>query len=111
MKDQGISDFARQNGYGVLSVSQSNADAVRKYIEDQAEHHRKRDFKDEFREFCQKYNVPWMNVMCGIDFVPPFQGLKFCGHETQGVALGCHVIALLAREFFPLRLRAFALLR
>jgi len=36
--------------------------------------------------------------MCGIDFVPPFQGLKFCDHETQGVALGCHVIALSARE-------------
>ena len=35
--------------------------------------------------------------MCGIDFVPPFQGLNFCRHETQGVALGCHVIALSAR--------------
>ena len=51
-------DFAWQSGYGVFSVGQLNADAVRKYIEDQAEHHRKRDFKDEFREFCQKYNVP-----------------------------------------------------
>jgi hypothetical protein len=44
--------------------------------------------------------------MCGIDFVPPFQGLKFCCHETQGVALGCHVVALSARvaarsEKFP----------
>jgi hypothetical protein len=54
--------------------------------------------------------------MCGIDFVPPFQGLKICCHETQGVALGCHVIALSAREFcfriFPFaspRLCAFAL--
>ena len=36
--------------------------------------------------------------MCGIDFVPPFQGLNFCCHETQGVALGYHVIALSARE-------------
>ena len=58
MKEQAVSDFAWQNGYGVFSVSQSNADAVRKYIEGQAEHHRKRDFKEEFREFCQKYNVP-----------------------------------------------------
>jgi len=57
MKEQGIADFAWQNGYGVFSVSQPNVDAVRKYIEDQPEHHRKRDFKDEFREFCQKYNV------------------------------------------------------
>ena len=58
MKEQGVSDFSWQNGYGVFSVSQSGADAVRKYIESQPEHHRKRDFKDEFREFCQKYNVP-----------------------------------------------------
>ena len=57
MKEQGVSDFAWQNGYGVFSVSQSNVDAVRKYIEEQAEHHRKRDFKDEFREFCRKHNV------------------------------------------------------
>lgn len=58
MKEQGVADFTWQNGYGVFSVSQSNANALRKYIEDQAEHHRKRDFMDEFREFCQKYNVP-----------------------------------------------------
>ncbi len=57
MKEQGIIDFAWQNGYGVFSVSQSNANAVRKYIEDQPEHHRKRDFKEEFREFCQKCNA------------------------------------------------------
>jgi len=35
--------------------------------------------------------------MCGIDFVPPLQGLIFCCDETQGVALGCYVIALSAR--------------
>ena len=57
MKEQGVIDFAWQSGYGVFSVSQSNADEVRKYIEGQAEHHRKRDFKDEFREFCRRYNV------------------------------------------------------
>jgi REP element-mobilizing transposase RayT len=57
MKGQGILDFAWQNGYGLFSVSQSNAEAVRTYIEGQAEHHRKRDFRDEFREFCKRYNV------------------------------------------------------
>ncbi len=58
MKEQGVSDFSWQNGYGVFSVSESNAGAVRNYIKRQAEHHRKRDFKDEFREFCKRYNVP-----------------------------------------------------
>lgn len=57
MKGQGVLDFAWQNGYGVFSVSQSNVDVVREYIEGQAEHHKKRDFKDEFREFCRRYNV------------------------------------------------------
>jgi len=57
MKEQGAKDFAWQNGYGVFSVSQSKMDGVRDYIEGQAEHHKKRDFKDEFREFCKKYNV------------------------------------------------------
>ena len=57
MKEQGTGDFAWQNGYGVFSGSPSNVDAVREYIEQQAEHHKKRDFKDEFREFCKRYNV------------------------------------------------------
>jgi putative transposase len=57
MKEQGVLDFAWQNGYGVFSVSQSNVDAVRKYIEGQAEHHQKRDFKEEFQGFCKRYNV------------------------------------------------------
>ena len=57
MKEQVVVDFSWQNGYGVFSVSQSNADVVRKYIEDQAEHHKKRDFKAEFREFCERYNM------------------------------------------------------
>jgi len=57
MKESGVVEFAWQSGYGVFSVSQSNAEAVRDYIQGQPEHHRKRDFKDEFREFCEKYNV------------------------------------------------------
>lgn len=57
MKENGIPEFALQSGYGVFSVSQSNVDAVREYIQGQPEHHKKRDFKDEFREFCKKYNV------------------------------------------------------
>ena len=58
MKEQGVFEFAWQNGYGVFSVSQSNVAAVRKYVEGQAEHHAKRDFKLEFRAFCKRHNVP-----------------------------------------------------
>ncbi|HWC59324.1 MAG TPA: transposase [Verrucomicrobiae bacterium] len=41
----------------MFSVSQSNAEAVRDYIQGQPEHHKQKDFKDEFREFCKRYNV------------------------------------------------------
>jgi putative transposase len=57
MKENGIPEFGWQSGYGVFSVSQSNADAVREYIQGQAGHHQKKDFKDEFREFCRRYDV------------------------------------------------------
>ncbi len=57
MKEQGVLDFAWQNGYGVFSVSQSNVPAVRRYIEGQAGHHQKRDFKSEFRAFCKRHGV------------------------------------------------------
>ena len=42
------SDFGWQAGYGVFSVSQSNAAAVIEYIENQREHHRTRTFEEEF---------------------------------------------------------------
>src|SRR5882724_214714 len=57
MKENGVLEFAWQSGYGVFSVSQSNVDAVHEYIQGQAEHHKRRDFKDEFREFCKRYDV------------------------------------------------------
>jgi len=51
-------DFAWQAGYGAFSVSQSHVEAVRKYIQSQAEHHGKEDFQTEFRRFCKKNGVP-----------------------------------------------------
>jgi putative transposase len=59
MKTQGVPAFAWQNGYGVFSVSQSNTDSVRRYIENQAEHHRKLGFQDELRAFLEKHRVPY----------------------------------------------------
>ena len=57
LKTQGIPAFAWQAGYGAFSVSASQVDVVSKYIENQAEHHRKTTFQDEFRQFCRKYGV------------------------------------------------------
>ena len=54
IKEQGpaFDDFYWQSGYGAFSVSQSNIEQVRAYIEAQEEHHRKMSFQDEFRTFC-----------------------------------------------------------
>ncbi len=43
----GASGFAWQEGYAAFSVSRSGQAAVQGYIENQEEHHRRRDFKEE----------------------------------------------------------------
>ena len=58
-RDQAQHDFAWQAGYGVFSVSPSNLEAVRKYIENQEEHHRHVTFQDEFRELLRKHGIEW----------------------------------------------------
>lgn len=51
------SDFHWQAGYGVFSVSSSQLQKVRRYIEGQEEHHRVKSYQEEFREFLKAYNV------------------------------------------------------
>ncbi len=50
-------EFAWQTGYGVFSVSESNVEAVKKYIAEQEEHHRKHSSQEEFVAFLKKNNV------------------------------------------------------
>ena len=49
--------FGWQEGYGAFSVSASNVDAVRRYIQNQPEHHRRRSFEDEFVALLAKSGV------------------------------------------------------
>ena len=51
--------FHWQNGYGAFSVSQSRVEEVVNYIEGQKEHHRRRAFQEEYREFLRRYEVPY----------------------------------------------------
>jgi REP element-mobilizing transposase RayT len=53
----GNQDFAWQGGYGAFSVSQSNEPEVKKYIQNQAEHHRKMTFQDELRALLRKHGI------------------------------------------------------
>jgi putative transposase len=56
-KGADFAGFYWQKGYGVFSVSQSNSKTVEEYIANQAEHHRKMSFKEEFRMFLEKHEI------------------------------------------------------
>ena len=59
IKKQGprYAEFHWQAGYGIFSVSESNVEQVKRYIQNQAEHHRRMSFKDEFRAICQRHGI------------------------------------------------------
>lgn len=51
-----ISDkFAWQTGYGAFSVSESGVDKVYQYIKNQKEHHKKKNFQQEYNDFLELY--------------------------------------------------------
>ncbi|MBA4159662.1 MAG: IS200/IS605 family transposase [Gemmatimonadetes bacterium] len=51
--------FHWQGGYAAFSVSQSNIEAVRKYIRRQPEHHARQSHQDELREWLRRYAIEW----------------------------------------------------
>jgi REP element-mobilizing transposase RayT len=56
-KESVAAGFFWQNGYGAFSVSVSNVDQVKTYIENQEEHHRTMTFQDEFRELLRRHQI------------------------------------------------------
>ncbi len=51
--------FAWQEGYGAFSIGISQIADTRKYIEGQAEHHKKRSFREEYVAFLKKNGIPY----------------------------------------------------
>jgi putative transposase len=51
--------FSWQEGFGAFSVSPSQAPTVKQYIRNQAEHHRKRNFEEEFLLLLKKSGVSY----------------------------------------------------
>ncbi len=49
--------FTWQEGYGAFSVSASQTEDVIRYIKNQAAHHAKRSFEEEFLDLLQKYGI------------------------------------------------------
>ena len=51
--------FGWQEGYGAFSVSRSQMDKTVAYIQRQKEHHRKRDFQDEFIDLLDRHGIEY----------------------------------------------------
>ena len=51
--------FEWQDGYGAFSVGESQGPSVRRYIQNQKEHHKKQTFEDEFREMLGNAGIEY----------------------------------------------------
>jgi putative transposase len=58
-RGESLKNFYWQDGYGAFSVNPTEVETVIKYIENQAEHHKKKTFQDEYRAFLKKYKVEY----------------------------------------------------
>ncbi len=52
-----LSDFHWQQGYGAGSISPGHIEALKAYIANQADHHQRVTFQEEFRHLCKKYGI------------------------------------------------------
>ena len=53
-------DFEWQEGYGAFSIGVSGVEETTKYIQGQAEHHRKMTFKEELKVFLKKHGMEYV---------------------------------------------------
>lgn len=51
--------FSWQEGYGVFSYAHSQIDNVYQYIVSQEEHHRKKNFKEEYIDFLKRFEIEY----------------------------------------------------
>lgn len=59
MLDHDLTRFYWQRGYGAFSVSQSSVENVKRYIANQQDHHKTRNFQDELRKFLIQHGVDY----------------------------------------------------
>ncbi len=55
----GLREFSWQAGYGAFSVDKQGLFALRQYIENQEEHHRKFTFKEEFLKLLDEHHLEY----------------------------------------------------
>ena len=54
-----VNNFAWQPGYAAFTVSVSNCGTVKKYIDNQPEHHRTKSFQEEYVTLLQRHCVEY----------------------------------------------------
>jgi len=54
-----LKKFYWQSGYGMFSVSRSNAEELKKYISGQESHHKKMTFEEEYRALLRKHGLEY----------------------------------------------------
>ena len=58
-KSPHLRTFYWQSGYGAFAVSPSHVEALKRYIANQEEHHRRKTFAEEYEEFVRIYGLQW----------------------------------------------------
>lgn len=56
-QDKIFENFYWQKGYGAFSIGQSQVETISNYIKNQKAHHKKHDFKSEYRAWLEKYEI------------------------------------------------------
>jgi REP element-mobilizing transposase RayT len=56
-RQKGVHRFAWQEGYAGFSVSRSQVERVRTYINHQEQHHRRRSFEEEIRQLLEDHDM------------------------------------------------------
>jgi putative transposase len=56
-KDEQMANFYWQGGYGAFSIGQEGVERVKNYIQKQHEHHKRKNFKEEYIEILHEYSL------------------------------------------------------
>ena len=59
LQDWMTDKFCWQSGFGAFSYGKSQVEQVYNYISNQAEHHKTKSFRDEYRMFLEKFGVEY----------------------------------------------------
>jgi len=59
VKGREYTAFSWQGGYGAFSIGQSNVAALKRYIAEQKDRHKRVSFQDEFRALLTKYRIEY----------------------------------------------------